>query len=139
MKKSIKLFHWIPRILCIIAILFISMFALDSFSEGTSFWTQLGAFLIHLIPSFFLLIILIVSWRWELTGGILFMVIGLGLTPFVYHLNYNMNNSVLMSLGIVLMITIPFVVVGALFIMSYNLKRKIIQGGDVSNDSQTSS
>jgi hypothetical protein len=126
MKKSIALFHWIPRILCILAIIFISIFAFDSFSGEASLWQQIGAFLIHLIPSFFLLIILFVSWKWELTGGILFMVIGLGLTPFIYNLNYNMNNSVLMSLGIVLMITIPFVVVGALFIMSYYLKKKNI-------------
>lgn len=124
MKKSISLFHWIPRILCILAILFISMFALDSFSEGASFWDQLGAFLVHLIPSFVLLIILLVSWRRELIGGILFMVIGLGLTPFIYNMNYHMNNSVMMSLGIVLMITIPFVVVGALFIMGYYFRKK---------------
>jgi hypothetical protein len=130
MKKSIELFHWIPRILCILAILFISMFALDSFAEGVSFWNQLSAFMVHLIPSFFLLIILIVSWKWELTGGILFMVIGLGLTPFIYNLNHNMNNSVLMSLGIVLLITIPFVIVGALFIIGYYMKKKYLSSGD---------
>jgi hypothetical protein len=131
MKKSIALFHWIPRILCILAILFISIFALDSFAEGESLWNQLGAFMIHLIPSFFLLIILIVSWKWELTGGILFMVIGLGLTPFVYNLNYNMNNSVLMSLGIVLLITIPFVIVGGLFILGYYLKKKNLSSDEL--------
>jgi hypothetical protein len=124
MKKSISLFHWIPRILCILAILFISVFALDSFNEGASFWEQISAFLIHLIPSFFLIIILIIAWKWELFGGILFMVIGLGLTPFVFNLNYQMNNSVMISLGIVLMITIPFVAVGILFILSYYLKKK---------------
>jgi hypothetical protein len=124
MKKSISLFHWIPRILCILAILFISMFALDSFSEGTSFWSQIGAFLIHMIPSFFLLIILILAWRWELIGGIFFVVIGLALTPFIYNRNYHMNSSIMMSLGIVMMITIPFVVVGILFIMSHYIKKK---------------
>jgi cell division protein FtsW (lipid II flippase) len=124
MKKLISLFHWIPRILCILAILFISIFALDSFSEETSFWLQIGAFLVHLIPSFFLLVILIMAWRRELTGGILFLVIGMVLTPFIYNKNYNMNNSIWMSLGIVLMITIPFVVVGVLFIMSHYMKKK---------------
>jgi len=61
------------------------------------------------------------------------MVIGLALTPFVYNMNYNMNNSVLMSLGIVLMVTIPFVVVGALFILSYYVKKKNFPSGEVNN------
>ena len=124
MKKSVSSFHWIPRILCMLAILFISIFALDAFSEGASFWQQLGGFFIHLIPSFFLLIILVLSWKRELIGGIFFTVAGLVLTPFIYNKNYDMNNSVIMSLGIVLMITIPFVVVGVLFILSYYLKKK---------------
>jgi hypothetical protein len=102
----------------------VSIFAFDSFGDGTSIWHQLAAFLIHLIPSFFLLVILFIAWRWELTGGILFMVIGLGLTPFVYNLNHKMNHSVMMSLGIVIMITLPFVIVGALFIYSYYLTKK---------------
>ena len=33
MKSSLRLFHWIPRIICILAILFISLFAADSFAE----------------------------------------------------------------------------------------------------------
>jgi len=124
MKKSIRVFHWVPRILCILAILFISMFALDSFTPGLTIWQQLGAFFIHLIPSFILLVLLIVAWKWEFIGGIIFIVIGLGLSPFIYMRNYNMNHSVGMSLGIILMITFPFVVVGILFIISHFLKKK---------------
>jgi len=124
MKTSIRLFHWIPRIICILAILFVSVFAADAFGPGRSIQEQLGDFIIHLIPSFILLAILIVAWIWELFGGILFLVIGLGLSPFIYRMNYNMNHSVWMSLGIILMITIPFVIVGVLFILSYFLKKK---------------
>jgi len=126
MKKSIKIFHWAPRILCILAILFISMFALDSFTPGQTIWQQIGAFLIHLTPSFVLLTFLIVAWKWEYIGGIIFTIIGLGLSPFVFVHNYKMNHSVWMSLGIILAITIPFVIVGVLFIVSHNMKKRSI-------------
>ena len=123
MKTSIRLFHWMPRILCILAILFISIFAADAFGPGRSLAEQLGDFILHLIPSFVLLIILLVAWKWELAGGILFLVIGLGLSPFIYRLNYNMNHSAWMSFLIILMITVPFIIVGALFIMSHFLNK----------------
>jgi len=124
MKTNLALLHWVPRILCLLAILFISMFALDSFEVGLSIWQQFAAFFMHLIPSFMLLGILFIAWKWEFVGGIIFMVIGLGLTPYIFKHNYQMNHSVGISLGIILMITFPFIVVGALFILSHYLKKK---------------
>ena len=38
--------------------------------------------------------------------------------------NYNMNHSVGMSIGIIMAITFPFVVVGILFIISHFIKKK---------------
>jgi len=125
MKKFSRIVYWAPRILCILAILFISMFALDSFSPEKTIWQQLGAFLIHLIPSFILLALLIIAWKWEFIGGLIFSLIGLGFSPVIFIHNYNMNHSVWMSLSIILMITIPFVIVGILFILSYRMKGKI--------------
>jgi len=122
--KTMKIIHWAPRILCILAILFISLFALDSFAPQLTIWQQIEGFLLHLIPSFILLFFLVVAWKWELVGGIIFTVLGLGLSPLVFNMNYYMNHSVWMSLGIILIITIPFVVVGSLFILSYYLKKK---------------
>ena len=127
MKSSIRLVHWLPRVLCILAILFVSMFALDSFSPGHTIWQQLGTFFIHLIPTYVLTAILIIAWKWEKIGGIIFIVIGLALSPFVFMLNYNRTNSVWVSLFIIAMITFPFVVVGILFITSYNMKKKSLQ------------
>lgn len=127
MKTSIRIFHWLPRIFCILAILFISLFAADAFAPGLTIWQQLRGFLMHLIPSFVLLFLLIIAWKWELIGGIIFTIIGLGLSPFVFMLNYNRNHSVGLSLGIILAITFPFVVVGILFIISHFMKKKNLQ------------
>jgi cell division protein FtsW (lipid II flippase) len=124
LKKSIKVFHWLPRIIGILAILFISLFAADAFEPGQTAWHQLRAFAIHLIPSFILLAFLIVAWKWEYIGGIFFIIIGLALSPLVFFHNFRMNHSIWMSLGIIMMITIPFVIVGILFIVSHFLKKK---------------
>ena len=127
MSKALKIVHWTPRVLCILAILFISLFALDAFSHGESFWEQLGDFAIHLIPSFILLIILIIAWKWELIGGIAFTVIGLVMTPIIYSHNYDMNQNVGTSLIVIATITIPFIVVGVLFVLSHYMKKRHVK------------
>ena len=124
MRTSVRLYHWLPRILGILAILFISLFAADAFAPGPTIWQQLGAFLIHLIPSCSLLAFLFIAWKWEFIGGIIFMVVGLAFSPFIFILNYNRNHSIWLSLVIILTITIPFVVVGILFLISHRLKKK---------------
>lgn len=125
--NTAKLLHWLPRIICIAAILFVSIFALDAFRPGASVWQQVGEFLVHLAPSFILAIILAIAWKNELAGGILFTAIGLVMTPLIFNLNHNRNQfSIEQSIGIVLMITLPFIVVGVLFILSYFRSRKAI-------------
>jgi hypothetical protein len=124
MKTSITVIHWLPRIICILAILFISLFAADAFEHGVTIWQKLGSFLMHLIPSFILLSFLIIAWKWEFVGGIIFMAIGLGFSPYIFMHNYNMNHSVGLSLAIVTFINMPFVVIGILFLISHSMKKR---------------
>ena len=121
---SMTLLHWLPGILGILGILFISLFAADAFAPGLTLWQQLGAFFIHLIPSFVLLAILIIAWRWEIAGGIIFLTISMVMTPFIYQHNFNMNHSIWISLGVILIITFPFMLVGILFIASGKEKKR---------------
>ncbi len=124
MKKSVKVFHWLPRVICILSILFVSLFAADAFAPELTIWQQLVTFIIHLIPSFILLVFLIIAWKWEYIGGLIFIIIGLGLSPIVFMHNYKMNQSIGLSLGIIMAITIPFAIVGILFIVSHYQKKK---------------
>ncbi len=52
---------WTPRVLAMSYILFLSMFALDVFSEEHGFWQILFAVSIHLIPWFVLIAGLILA------------------------------------------------------------------------------
>lgn len=123
-----KFLYWTPRILSISAILFMSMFALDAFAPGLTLWQQLGAFFMHMIPSFGLAVLLTYAWKHERWGGILFLLIGLIFTPIIFNWNYRMNNSVWISLSIIGLITLPFVVVGILFVVHDYLTKRAHSG-----------
>jgi hypothetical protein len=124
--NTTKLLHWLPRIICILAILFVSMFALDSFDPKLTVWQQIAGFLMHLIPTYILIILLIIAWKWELIGGILFAFMAIVLSPSLYLHNYHMNHSVWISLSVILMISFPFLVVGGLFMMCHFRKKKLL-------------
>ncbi len=80
-KGAGRWFFALSRILGIGIILFIGMFALDVFSgEGFSFQELLG-FLVHLIPSYILIIVLLVAWNYELLGLLLYL--GLGISYYL--------------------------------------------------------
>jgi len=72
-----NLLYWPPRAICILFACFISLFALDVFGEGYSFWETVLAFLMHQIPTALVALVLMIAWRWEWVGGILFVVLGL--------------------------------------------------------------
>lgn len=68
---------WAPRVLTIAFILFLGLFALDVFTEGYGFVETVIALLMHLIPNFIVLAVLILAWRWEWIGAVLFVGLGL--------------------------------------------------------------
>ncbi len=125
METKFKIIFWLPRLLCILAILFISMFALDAFEPGLPLSQQILGFMIHMIPSFVLILALVIAWKWEYIGGIIFALIGLVTGPVIYSLNYHRSHSARISWMVVCMVCLPFFVVGILFILS-NFRK----GGD---------
>ena len=78
MNTSIKrVLFWAPRVLCILFAIFLSLFALDVFSEGYGFGETILALLIHLVPVYIVFIVLVIAWRWEWVGAILFIALAL--------------------------------------------------------------
>ncbi len=112
MNATVKqILHWAPRVLCILFALFLSLFALDVFSEGYGFAETVLALLIHLLPTILFVIALIIAWRWEWVGAILFIVLGL------FYLA--------MSRGESWIISAPMLLVGVLFLLNWIYKGKL--------------
>ena len=72
-----KILFWSPRVLGLLIAILASLFALDVFGEGYSFWETIAALAMHLIPTLVILIVLGIAWRWESIGGFLFVALGL--------------------------------------------------------------
>jgi glucose-6-phosphate-specific signal transduction histidine kinase len=67
-----KLLHWSPRILGILVCLFLALFSLDAFEGEKTFAQTIVDFAIHLTPVLILLAVLVVAWRWEWVGALVF-------------------------------------------------------------------
>ncbi len=81
------------RVIGLAAALFIGAFALDVFAVTAPWWQKLVGLAIHLIPSAVLVAFLLVSWRWPLAGGVLFLVAALA--PFLLLSNTFWVNALL--------------------------------------------
>ena len=116
-NRKLKILFWIPRALCILGILFISLFALDAFEGDAPLKNKLIGFTIHLIPSFALIAILLIAWKWEKIGGLIFIILGVFFSFYLFKFNYRMNQSVWISLSVIASICFPFIISGVLFII----------------------
>jgi hypothetical protein len=106
-----QLLYWAPRVLCIVTAMFISLFALDVFNEGQGFWGTAVALLMLLIPTFLILVLLLVSWRREWIGGIIFILLGVLYVVWAWNKPFASSAIPLIS-G-------PLVLTGALFLLNW--------------------
>lgn len=106
--------YWSPRILAIAFAIFIGLFALDSFQNGFSLQTWIG-FFIHLIPSFVIIIFLMIAWKWELIGGLLFTILGI----LYIYMAWGEFSFVVYSL-----MSGPLFLIGLLFLFNGFLKKE---------------
>ncbi len=67
-----RFLFWTPRILGLLFALFLGAFALDAFQGGGGAFRAIGTFLIHLIPTYTVIAALMISWRREWIGAVLF-------------------------------------------------------------------
>ncbi len=112
-----KILLWAPRVLAIVFIIFLSLFALDVFDMGYSGWELFIALFMHLLPSIGLIIALIVAWKRELLGGILFL--GLGI-----YMAYKFFGFAPRSFPVVAILLAPVFVVGIMFVINHFLQIK---------------
>jgi hypothetical protein len=102
---------WTPRILGILFTFLVSIFAFDVFGQGAGFLKTLLALLVHLIPTFLLIVILVVSWKRPWIGGLSFVLLGVAYLiwkGFAYPVIY-----------------IAVFLVGILFLLSWIFRKQI--------------
>lgn len=109
-KSGAAVLLWAPRIAGILVALFLGLFALDAF-DGRSFLGGLGPFAIHLIPTYIVLALVALSWRFEWVGAAAFFILALAYAVMVrWRLDW------------VAAISGPLMIVGVLFLLSWRYR-----------------
>ena len=122
-KRVQKLVFWAPRILSILFILFLALMSLDVFSPGLSFQQIVVGLFIHNIPVFILLAILLISWKYEIVGGIAFILAGILYVALMIRNMFQYQFGAYM-LSYSLIIAGPAFLIGILFIINWINKNK---------------
>ncbi len=119
MQKSTRaILFWTPRILTIVFAAFISLFALDVFGGGLGFWRTLLALIIHLVPTFLIIIFLVLAWRWEWIGAVVYIALGI-LYIIVAYGRFPVITYVIIS-G-------PLFLIGILFLLNWFFRKNMKQ------------
>lgn len=118
-----KFVYWAPRILSILFILFLAMFSLDMIEPGRSVGDIIIGLIMHNIPVFILIGLLIIAWKHELVGAVTFITAGLlywGLTVFRA---FQSEIPWYLSISWSLTIAGPAFLIGILFLLSWMRKK----------------
>ncbi len=110
-----KILYWSPRIIGILAILFMMMFSIDCFDGEGPVMDKLICLIMHNIPSFCFIIVLIIAWKWELIGGILIALISLAAAIMFKSFAGNPASLLVIS---------PFIVCSVLFMYQHYLQKR---------------
>lgn len=107
---------WAPRVLSILFIGFLSLFSLDVFGEEIGFWPTVMALTMHLLPCIVLFVALILAWRWEWIGAVVYAAAGvlyIGMVVLPRHV------AAATKLTWILTIAAPALIVAALFLVNW--------------------
>lgn len=110
-----KILHWTPRVLTIMFILFLGLFALDVFSGDYITLEMLLGLTVHLLPNLALALALIIAWKWQRVGGIIFLFLGFGF--MIFFNTYRQLMTFLIISG-------PLFLIGALFVFDWYFNKK---------------
>lgn len=119
--KVNRFIYWTPRIAGILFVLFLMLFSLDIFQPGLTVQQIAVGLFMHNIPALFLLFVLIISWRYEIVGGIVFILAGL-----LYILMLALNPRFewyMVSWSVI--IAGPAFLVGFLYMLNWRGKREL--------------
>jgi len=91
---------------------------LDSFEGDKTLTDKIGAFFVHLVPTFLLILLLILSWKREWIGAIAFLLLGISYIIMAWEK---------FPLSTYFIISGPLVLISILFAWGWILKRNVKQ------------
>jgi len=119
-KEINKFIYWTPRILSIIFIIFLALMSLDVIALNLSLKETIIGMLMHNIPALIMLIVLFISWRYEIVGGITFLLAGLAYIILLVQGGI----AWYLALSWSLIIAGPAFLIGILFLVNWFKKRQ---------------
>lgn len=113
--QNVNIIRRTARILSIAFAAFISIFAMDVFSENYGPLKTMIDLFMHLIPSFLVILILIFSWQREWIGGVVYTVLG------IFYIIYTLGKFEWSAYAL---ISGPLFILGILFFISWCQRKK---------------
>jgi hypothetical protein len=107
--------YWAPRILSILFVLFLMLFSLDVFEPGVSAQDIAIGLFMHNIPALILAAVVVISWKREIVGGIVFILAGIAYIVLMIHTG-KLEGGAWIALP---MIAGPAFLIGILFLLNW--------------------
>lgn len=119
-----KFIHYTPRIAAILITLFVGLFSLDVFGQGTGFWETLGGFLMHNIPTIIMGIVVWFAWRRPQIGFIAFLIVG------IFFMRFFLTDG-LQGIGNLMLFSGPMLLIAMLFYADWKWAKQPLQPSGV--------
>ena len=118
-RKVGRFIYWTPRILSIILILLLAMLSFDVITEDATMWEIILGLFMHNIPTLILLTALILAWKHEMIGTIMFTFAGL------FYIGILMYNQVELTTALEMAATLsgPAFLIAILFFINWYKKK----------------
>jgi hypothetical protein len=114
--KKEKIIYWLPRVLGLVFVLFLSLFSLDVFGEFSG-WHLVLALFMHLLPALILLGVIIIAWKYDLAGAAAFLFFA---AFYTWQAGFDQPWSWYA------LISAPAAITGIAFLLSWLQKKKIL-------------
>lgn len=112
-QKTEYITKFVARLLSLLYAGFISIFSLDVIDEHLGFWKTVLTLFIHLIPTFIILLIFLLSWKKEWLSGLL--CLSLAIAYFIFAWGK-------FKWDVYCLITGPLILTGILYLLSWFYK-----------------
>jgi hypothetical protein len=123
MNKTNRILYWSPRVLAILFIIFMALMSLDVITPEASIWEIIGGMFMHNIPTMVMIVVLIVAWKREIVGGIVFILAGVAY--IILTATSGLPWYIVLSWSFT--IAGPAFLIGVLFLVNWYKKKKNVQ------------